>query len=933
MLNQKILSLLFLSIVFAVSSLAQSPVITGKVMDIDTQKPLEGVAIVLAGTENIYTSTKADGTFSLEAKGRKNGTAASLDFIYKGYKQAFMQIGSAVILGDKSATNLKIDMTQQEAKQFDALLLAYQKILEQKIQAVQTQIAALPAGDRKRVQLQDSIYITCNAAESESVSLPELLNTTMEILRRPLSAVGLRAKTQWNEGNLDAAILLLENAKVMENWQKTTKTVAPATNIAYNDAVLLAVFTDLNRHSDTKKSLALYENLFAADTTNTEAAALLGGQYVVEEETEKALRCFDVVVRRTTSDLLKVTYMSLSLILKNKGTLTDENLKNKKNSIKNKLKNTEVTLQNIQTIMKNSRKGNDESTALYKADLFLQAGLMSLLLTEEKPHIDFLTAYGKDLSKQFLPCGHHRYIYDVLGLFKWLYADDTNKYMAAVDELSDYYGDCAKKSPYFMHIKQQLAILKVKQNSIAMIKAGFRETEVVYTQRIAAEHILAQRFPLICRNAEMNLHNDFTTFASGKEQQAMVQKTYLNAINAYNTAVQTNYAAYATPFLRIIGNFDDITKDSTKLRIYPKQIAFFEPLAAKNNINFQPLLTEFYLYYGDVLAKDSLRKAEAATAYEKSVASAAALYDAYPQSFGGNLNATCGTTARFYEREKQIDKAIATYNTMIEKTKKTYDKAHKDNEYYLLYAYNNLIKVYKETLYYKENLDYRKKSKTILAEMERIMTETGLDLPALYKQIEEDKYEGDEEEETVESFTNAVSLHKDFFEKTTSADALLIGRLSDLRTKLDSAKIEDRHAECVTLLNEDIKITTTLAKNIKYNNDFERQAADANGSLSWQHLFTKQYAEAEAAAKNAIAYKNPKTSEQPGEWANTNLALAYILQDKYSDALKIYKKYKGKMYGATDANWTQTFLEDLDSLEKEGVTHKDFEKARKYLKK
>jgi hypothetical protein len=413
----------------------------------------------------------------------------------------------------------------------------------------------------------------------------------------------------------------------------------------------------------------------------------------------------------------------------------------------------------------------------------------------------------------------------------------------------------------------------------------------------------------------------------------MILKTNLNAINAFNAAMQTNYAANAAPFLQLITDFDKTAKDSTKLRIYKKEIAIFEPLAAKNSIAFQPTLTELYLYYGDVLAHDTLRKAEAAAMYEKGVAMTIPLYENYPQSYGGILQTVCGTVASYYTNEKQIDKAIAIYTTMIEKTKKVYQAEHKGNEYYLLLAYNNLSSLYKAELYDKDNAEYRKKAKIMLAEMDKIVVEGGLDFQPFYKQMEEDKYEGDEDEYTIESFVPTMYRLKNFFELTSPADALLIGQLTDIRTKLDSAKTEERHEECIRLLNEDLKISAILVKNIKYSNTFEAQAADSNGSLSWQLLFTKQYAASEAAAKVAIAYKDPKTKEASAEWANTNLAIAYILQDKYSDALKIYKKYKGKIYGLTDANWTETFLQDLDTMEKSGITHKDFAQARKYLQK
>jgi hypothetical protein len=65
------------------------------------------------------------------------------------------------------------------------------------------------------------------------------------------------------------------------------------------------------------------------------------------------------------------------------------------------------------------------------------------------------------------------------------------------------------------------------------------------------------------------------------------------------------------------------------------------------------------------------------------------------------------------------------------------------------------------------------------------------------------------------------------------------------------------------------------------------------------------------------------------EWINTNLALVLLYQGKYEEAKIIYLQLKDKPYG--DATYGTTFLEDLEVLEKEGITHPDVAKIRKLL--
>jgi len=106
------------------------------------------------------------------------------------------------------------------------------------------------------------------------------------------------------------------------------------------------------------------------------------------------------------------------------------------------------------------------------------------------------------------------------------------------------------------------------------------------------------------------------------------------------------------------------------------------------------------------------------------------------------------------------------------------------------------------------------------------------------------------------------------------------------------------------------------------------------GSLSWYLLLDQQFTEAEIAAKEALqpAYKNLKDNYYLAEteWINTNLALALLYQGKYAEAEKIYMTLKDKPYGK--AFYRETFLADLDELEKAGITHRDVAKIRTLLK-
>jgi hypothetical protein len=66
----------------------------------------------------------------------------------------------------------------------------------------------------------------------------------------------------------------------------------------------------------------------------------------------------------------------------------------------------------------------------------------------------------------------------------------------------------------------------------------------------------------------------------------------------------------------------------------------------------------------------------------------------------------------------------------------------------------------------------------------------------------------------------------------------------------------------------------------------------------------------------------------------TNLALAYLLNNDWASAEKIYIKYKEESFGEDPNHMTpfrDAFLEDLKALEEAGITHPDFAKVRKLL--
>jgi Leucine-rich repeat (LRR) protein len=114
---------------------------------------------------------------------------------------------------------------------------------------------------------------------------------------------------------------------------------------------------------------------------------------------------------------------------------------------------------------------------------------------------------------------------------------------------------------------------------------------------------------------------------------------------------------------------------------------------------------------------------------------------------------------------------------------------------------------------------------------------------------------------------------------------------------------------------------------------YQKKVASQNPSnyntwfnLSFYALFVKEYKEAINAAKKTLEIVPTQVSVE------TNLVLGYLLDNQWSEAEKIYLKWKGKKFDEKDEKTcNETFLQDIADLEAAGITHPDFAKVRALL--
>ncbi|MDX2248677.1 MAG: tetratricopeptide repeat protein [Bacteroidia bacterium] len=103
------------------------------------------------------------------------------------------------------------------------------------------------------------------------------------------------------------------------------------------------------------------------------------------------------------------------------------------------------------------------------------------------------------------------------------------------------------------------------------------------------------------------------------------------------------------------------------------------------------------------------------------------------------------------------------------------------------------------------------------------------------------------------------------------------------------------------------------------------RCGEVYGDLSHYALEAKEFLLAETAAKRAMELDSIQSST-----FITNLGHSYLLRGRYQEAQQAYKPLLGKQ-DDSGKPYEQIILEDLAELEKEGVTHPDVKKVRRWL--
>lgn len=171
-------------------------------------------------------------------------------------------------------------------------------------------------------------------------------------------------------------------------------------------------------------------------------------------------------------------------------------------------------------------------------------------------------------------------------------------------------------------------------------------------------------------------------------------------------------------------------------------------------------------------------------------------------------------------------------------------------------------------------------------------------------------------ENTSQSFNFQRFLSSENIEELTQYEDYFIQKAERLDVYRDRITT---YQSALLLREKQLTLDTTSATRVEVALEYS--------NLGFYQLFLPDGVAAQASLRRAFELDSSNIH------IPTNLAPALLLQGRWPEAEKEYRKWKDLEYDENDLpTYREAFLSDLDELEKQGVTHPDFARARALLK-
>ena len=214
----------------------------------------------------------------------------------------------------------------------------------------------------------------------------------------------------------------------------------------------------------------------------------------------------------------------------------------------------------------------------------------------------------------------------------------------------------------------------------------------------------------------------------------------------------------------------------------------------------------------------------------------------------------------------------------------------------------DLLRVYQKELEATKDFSYRDKALTLISKAKQ------------WNENEPNSYSYSYNKKLIEDFD---SVFRNITTKHLKVTTIF---LEDIEKKLNSLSVDDQDTSRVIAALEQI----IHELEIKYKENPRHQKLNnllsvTYGNVAWYYVFRKQFLRVIESAQRGLALDSTQT------WIYSNLALGYLLQERWPEAKEIYRKYKN--FGSL----MEMFLSDIHTLREAGLIFPKMREAEEFL--
>ncbi|MGE0084631.1 MAG: tetratricopeptide repeat protein [Desulfococcaceae bacterium] len=394
-----------------------------------------------------------------------------------------------------------------------------------------------------------------------------------------------------------------------------------------------------------------------------------------------------------------------------------------------------------------------------------------------------------------------------------------------------------------------------------------------------------------------------------KNNYMSAEKAYSRALDIYENLSEANPSKYLLYMARAQNNFGLLYQSENDYRsaekAYSRALDIYENLSKSNSDTYMPdiamIQNNMGLFYATKNEYASAEKVfqRALDIYEKISKTNPDKYLPALAEIQNNLGFLYNYKNDYASAEKAYQHALKIFEKLSESNPDRYDP-------YVAGTQNNLGRLF---LYKNEWVTAEKKFLYSLEIFEKL------------SKINPDTYLPD----VAMTLANFAIFHKEMLTKEPTEFHKEKGL--EYAKRVMEIAVKFPHVPRVQEYRKGAEEVKQYLETVSIEELQTRKQAAEYGSLSWKYLFDRQFAKAGEAAQKGIAL------DPSQEWIKTNLASSFLFTGQWDKAKAIYLELKDKKDQHDETKtYRDVFLEDLNALEKAGITHPDMAKVREMLK-